>query len=89
MRELIRQLPSSVVAEQTESFELYQRVIDHHRTSKNKVYSLHESDVYCVGKGKDHKKYEYGRKASVVSIKDNKSGCCAVGERRLNRLSGT
>ena len=71
MRELIRQLPSSVVAEQTESFELYQRVIDQHRTSKNKVYSLHESDVYCVGKGKDHKKYEYGRKASVVSTKDS------------------
>ena len=34
---------------------------------KDKVYSLHESDIYCVGKGKDHKAYEYGRKASVVT----------------------
>jgi len=23
--------------------------------------------VYCVGKGKDHKQYEYGRKASIVA----------------------
>ena len=35
------------------------------------MYSLHESDVYCVGKGKDHKQYEYGRKASVVSTKNS------------------
>ena len=38
---------------------------------KNKIYSLHESDIYCVGKGKDHKMYEYGRKASVVSTVDS------------------
>ena len=28
---------------------------------------MHEADIYCVGKGKDHKAYEYGRKASVVT----------------------
>lgn len=71
MRELKRKLPESVLSEQAEHFALYQRVIDQRRTSKNKVYSLHESDVYCVGKGKDHKPYEYGRKASVVSTKDS------------------
>ena len=27
--------------------------------------------MYCVGKGKDNKAYEYGRKASVVSTKDS------------------
>jgi len=37
------------------------------RKLKDKIYSLHEPGVYCVGKGKDHKPYEYGRKASVVS----------------------
>lgn len=45
MRELQRQLPESVLEQ--------------------------ESDVYCVGKGKDHKAYEYGRKASIVSTKDS------------------
>lgn len=31
----------------------------------HKLYSLHEPDVYCIGKGKDHKSYEYGNKVSV------------------------
>jgi len=70
MRELTRRLPAAVLEEQAERFALYQRVIDQRRRDKNKVYSLHESEVYCVGKGKDHKQYEYGRKASVVSTKD-------------------
>ncbi len=38
---------------------------------RNKVYSLHDPAVYCVGKGKDHKAYEYGRKASVVATKES------------------
>jgi phosphoribosylformylglycinamidine synthase len=29
---------------------------------KNKIYSLHEPDVYVIAKGKDHKQYEYGNK---------------------------
>nr|WP_240142303.1 transposase [Nitrosomonas sp. GH22] len=33
----------------------------------NKLYSLHEPQVYCVAKGKDHKQYEYGSKASIAS----------------------
>jgi IS5 family transposase len=31
-----------------------------------KVYSLHEPDVECIVKGKAHKKYEFGCKASLV-----------------------
>src|SRR5690606_18303967 len=42
------------------------RVLDQERDTKNKIYSLHEPEVYCMGKGKAHKKYEYGCKASVV-----------------------
>jgi len=33
---------------------------------------LHESHIYAISKGKDHKKYEYGVKASIVCTK--KSG---------------
>ena len=67
MRELKRQLPSEVQEQQQSLFDLYTKVINQKRNDKDKVYSLHEPDVYCVGKGKDHKPYEYGRKASVVS----------------------
>jgi len=70
MRELQRILPESILTQEAERFALYQRVIDQRRNDKGKVYSLHESDLYCVGKGKDHKAYEYGRKASVVSTKE-------------------
>lgn len=43
------------------------RVLLQKRTSRNKVYSLHESHIYAMAKGKDHKSYEYGTKASIVS----------------------
>jgi len=33
----------------------------------NKVYSLHEKHIYVIAKGKDHKKYEYDTKASLVT----------------------
>jgi IS5 family transposase len=33
---------------------------------KNKIYSVHEPHVECISKGKAHKKYEFGCKASIV-----------------------
>ena len=71
MRELQRKLPEAVLEQEVQHFALYKRVIEQRPKDKNKVYSLHESDVYCVGKGKDHKAYEYGRKASIVSAKES------------------
>jgi transposase, IS5 family len=34
--------------------------------TKEKVYSLHEPRVECIAKGKAHKKYEFGCKASIA-----------------------
>ena len=31
-----------------------------------KIYSLHEPEVQCINKGKEHKKYEFGNKVSIV-----------------------
>ena len=67
LRELCRKLPNEILEREAERFALYEQVLNQQPQDKNKVYSLHEPDVYCVGKGKDHKPYEYGRKASVVS----------------------
>jgi IS5 family transposase len=36
------------------------------RHSKNKLYSLHEPAVDCISKGKAHKRYEFGVKASIA-----------------------
>ena len=41
------------------------------KTSKNKIYSIHEPEVKCISKGKAHKRYEFGCKVSVVTT--NKS----------------
>jgi IS5 family transposase len=35
------------------------------------VYSLHEPHIYCVSKGKEHKKYEFGTKASLAMTKSS------------------
>ena len=63
VRELERKLPSG---EFTTELELFKKVLAQEKSSKNKIYSLHEPEVYCISKGKAHKKYEFGCKASVV-----------------------
>ncbi|WP_326982561.1 hypothetical protein VUJ46_20680 [Chryseobacterium sp. MYb264] len=47
-------------------FDLFVRVLAQKRDSKSKVYSLHEPDVVCIYKGKQHKKFKFGNKISVV-----------------------
>ncbi len=69
IRELERKLAVSSHAEQRENFALYRRVLRQKTGDKDKVYSLHEPQVYCMSKGKEHKKYEFGSKASVVMTK--------------------
>jgi len=66
IRELERKLPGAVVQEQQQNFTLYRRVLRQQRHDTHKVYSLHEPQVYCLAKGKAHKPYEFGSKASVA-----------------------
>jgi IS5 family transposase len=53
------------------ALELYEEVLKQKKTDNNKIYSLHEPDVYCISKGKDHKKYEFGSKVSILVTKDS------------------
>ncbi len=59
-----------------EAFYLYMRVLLQEKNTPNKIYSLHEIDAYAINKGKDHKGYEFGTKASIVTTKDS---CIIVG----------
>jgi len=54
-----------------ESFYLYMRVLSQEKNTPNKIYSLHEIDAYAINKGKDHKGYEFGTKASIVTTKES------------------
>jgi len=68
IRELRRQLPQHCLFERyQQDFLLYERVLKQQPKDANKIYSLHEPQVYCIAKGKDHKQYEYGSKASIAS----------------------
>lgn len=39
--------------------------------STNKLYSIHAPEVECIAKGKAHKRYEFGCKASFVTTNKN------------------
>jgi transposase, IS5 family len=64
VRELVRKLPPDSI-HQT-NLALYTKVLAQKRNTKNKIYSLHEPETCCISKGKEHKQYEFGNKASFV-----------------------
>ena len=67
LRELERNLTSRGLHEvYAEDISLWWRVLTQQKNDKNKVYSIHEPEVQCISKGKEHKKYEFGNKVSVV-----------------------
>jgi transposase, IS5 family len=68
-RELERKLPAAAGRQQQADFALYRRVLRQQPADRDKIYSLHEPQVYCLSKGREHKKYEFGSKASVVMTK--------------------
>jgi len=43
------------------------RLLAQRREDKRKLYSLHAPEVECIAKGKAHKKYEFGNKASFAT----------------------
>jgi len=64
VRELERNLPLD--SRYREELALFHQILLQTRTSKNKIYSIHEPEVCCISKGKEHKKYEFGNKASIA-----------------------
>jgi len=64
VRELERNLPTE--NKHQKDLDLFKKVLAQKRISKDKIYSLHEPETCCISKGKEHKKYEFGNKASFV-----------------------
>jgi len=67
---LVRELERNLAAEGISGYEdllsLFYRITGQRRDSKKKVYSIHEPEVECIVKGKEHKKYEFGSKSSIA-----------------------
>lgn len=66
LRDIARKLPLERLGKYLPDLKLYQAVLSQRRGDSNKVYSLHEPNVKCYSKGKDHKKFEFGSKASII-----------------------
>lgn len=67
IRELERNLGAKEIFEEfKEMIELFKSVLAQKQDSKKKYYSFHEPEVECISKGKEHKKYEFGNKVSIV-----------------------
>jgi IS5 family transposase len=63
--DLVKQLnpiPKSYMKE----FDVLYRVLTQQRDDSNKIYSIHEPEVLCISKGKEHKQYEFGNKSSFA-----------------------
>jgi transposase, IS5 family len=55
-------IPKSYMRE----FDVLYRVLTQQRDDSNKIYSVHEPEVLCISKGKEHKPYEFGNKSSFA-----------------------
>jgi IS5 family transposase len=64
VRELERNLPAQ--SRHQMDIALFKKVLAQKRNDSAKIYSLHEPEVQCISKGKEHKKYEFGNKVSIV-----------------------
>ncbi len=66
VRELNRKLTTAAFEKHKPQLDIYQKVLTQKRSDSNKIYSLHEPEVKCYTKGKEHKRFEFGSKASIL-----------------------
>ncbi len=65
-RDILRKAPAADPALQKQ-LQLAKRLLAQHRSSNNKLYSVHAPEVECINKGKAHKRYEFGCKVGMVT----------------------
>jgi IS5 family transposase len=64
-QDVVKQL-NPIPGKYREEFDVLYRVLTQKRDDTNKVYSVHEPEVLCISKGKEHKQYEFGNKSSFA-----------------------
>ena len=70
LREIVRKLSNAALDQNAKLLEIMNKILTQRRDSKNKIYSIHEPHVKCIAKGKEHKKYEFGSKVSILLTKN-------------------
>lgn len=66
VRDLERKLSP---AQHQDILTLFKKILAQTKSDSNKIYSIHEPHVQCISKGKEHKKYEFGSKVSIITTK--------------------
>jgi IS5 family transposase len=64
-QDVVKQL-NPIPKKYKEELDVLYRVLTQQRDDTNKVYSVHEPEVLCISKGKEHKQYEFGNKSSLA-----------------------
>ena len=86
LSDIIRKLPPEIKASLAPEFEIYRKAVNQQRNDKNKIYSVHEPHVFCIAKGKEHKKYEFGNKAAFALTEG--TGIIVGARNALNEYDG-
>jgi transposase, IS5 family len=69
--DLVTQLNPIPKQQYYDTFNVLYRVLTQKREDTNKVYSIHEPEVLCIAKGKEHKPYEFGNKSSFAYTRNS------------------
>jgi IS5 family transposase len=72
LRDITRKLGKDRLIHHGDLLEVMDVILHQERGGPDHIYSLHEPDVRCIGKGKDHKQYEFGTKVTLAI--DHRSG---------------
>lgn len=71
MRAVARQMSPDQLEQYKGQSALFGRMLEQKLSDKNKLYNLHEPQVYCMSKGKANQRYEFGTKASIAMTRDS------------------
>lgn len=66
LRDVQRKLTPERLALHEETFGTMTQILTQGRGGPDHIYSLHEPQTYCIGKGKDRAKYEFGTKVTLA-----------------------
>ena len=66
LRDVLRKLDEKRILERAEELETMELILLQGRGGPEHIYSLHEPQTCCIGKGKDSKQYEFGTKVSLA-----------------------
>lgn len=69
VRELERKLSGLQLSNYSGQLDIFKKILLQQRHTKNKIYSIHEPEVACIAKGKQHKPFEFGSKVNFVMVK--------------------